>query len=118
MDRIREAAGDFDVAAMAAESRINARSKRGEERAADLEARGMHGSAAAIRAREERRRESAAEKMLERMAKEGSKTEKEREREQKESSGGGSGEGAGKTLSDLWQQLKELNTKLPQNALS
>jgi hypothetical protein len=118
MDRIREAAGDFDVAAMAAESRINARSRRGEERAADLEARGMHGSAAAVRAREERRRESAAEKMLERMAKEGSKTEKEREREDKKSGGSGSGEGAGKTLSDLWQQLKELNTKLPQNALS
>jgi hypothetical protein len=55
----------------------------------------------------------------ERMAKEGSKTEKERDREEKESGGGSSGSGGGgKTLSDLWAELKELNTKLPQNAMS
>jgi hypothetical protein len=54
----------------------------------------------------------------ERMAKEGSKTEKEREREEKDKSGRPPGQGAGKTLSDLWTELKELNTKLPQNALS
>ena len=154
MDRIREAAAQMDVDAMAEESRTRARGAAGNARADEMEDAGHHRSAAETRAREERRRERSAEKFedrqakqarreelqkmgpmersreeqkdrklareQERMAKEGSKTEKEREREDKKSGGGsgGSGEGAGKTLSDLWQQLKELNTKLPQNALS
>jgi hypothetical protein len=69
------------------------------------------------RSREEQKDRKLAREQ-ERMAKEGSKTEKEREREEKDKSGRPAGQGAGKTLSDLWNELKELNTKLPQNALS
>lgn len=69
------------------------------------------------RSREEQKDRKLAREQ-ERMAKEGAKTEKEREREEKDKSGRPPGQGAGKTLSDLWAELKELNTKLPQNALS
>jgi hypothetical protein len=70
------------------------------------------------RSREEQKDRKLAREQ-ERMAKEGSKTEKEREREEKESGGDKGGKGtSGKTLSDLWTELKELNNKLPQNALS
>jgi hypothetical protein len=62
MDRLREAAGEFNEAAMAEESRIMQRGSRGEERAAELEAQGMNRSAANIRAREERNRQRDAER--------------------------------------------------------
>jgi hypothetical protein len=57
----------------------------------------------------------------ERMAKEGSKTEKEREREEKESGGGGGGKGKDPiqaVATKLDTIIKEITERLPQNALS
>lgn len=68
MDRLRESAGDFNAAAMAEESRIMARGSRGEQRAAELEAAGQFRSAAAIRAREEERRQKDAQQFEDRQA--------------------------------------------------
>ena len=62
------------------------------------------------------------QKDFEKWAREQSKTSAERKREEEKAAGGGSGGGGapsgGKTLFDLWEQLKGLNEKLPQNAMS
>jgi hypothetical protein len=73
----------------------------------------------------ERSREQEKDRKLareqERMAKEGSKTEKEREREEKESGGGGGGKGKDPieaVATKLDTIIKEITERLPQNALS
>lgn len=68
LERLRAAAGEFDEAAMAEEARIMARRSPGEQRAADLEAAGQYKSAAAIRAREERRAQEKAARFEESQA--------------------------------------------------
>lgn len=61
LDRLRAAAAGMDVDAMTAESRIEARGSRGEARAQELEAAGLHRAAAQIRAREQRNAERRAQ---------------------------------------------------------
>ena len=72
------------------------------------------------RSREEQKDRKLAREQ-ERMAKEGSKTEKEREREDKESGGGGGGKGKDPieaVATKLDTIIKEITDRLPQNALS
>jgi hypothetical protein len=121
MERLRESAGEFNTAAMAEESRIAARGAPGERRASQLESRGLFSAAANIREREERNRQRSAERFLERqtaMAEDASKTEKQRERAAAAVAQAEKSRDSGKSLADIWQELKELNTKLPQNALA
>jgi hypothetical protein len=106
-----------------ARAREERRRERGAEKFEDRQAKEERRKELEKMGPLERGREQAKDRKLareqERMAKEGSKTEKERDREKKESGGDKGGKGtSGKTLSDLWTELKELNTKLPQNALS
>ena len=79
----------------------------------------MHRVAAEAAARAEEIRQKEAAKALEGMGKDAAKPEAQRKKEAEDAAGGGAGGGdSGKTLDDLWKELKELNTKLPQNSLS
>jgi hypothetical protein len=117
-----EAAGLFRSAA-----NIRAReARRAEEDAARFESR----QAARERQKElqsmsplDRAKAESSDRKLareqERMARDQSQTEKEREAAKARAAGvDDKKEASSKTLADVWQQLKELNTKLPQNALS
>jgi len=122
-DRLSELARDFNPAAMRDLGRIGDRTAQMEERADELARRGMHGSAANLRARAEKRRQEEAAKALERMGQDAAKPEAQRKQEEEQAKAGKPGAKPEDSATQIYNWLKdtfmrEFQDRLPQTAMT
>ncbi len=116
-------ARNFDPAAMRSIGQINDRLSRAENRASQLDAMGLHGSAANMMARAEKRRQEEAAKALERMGQDAAKPEAQRKQEEEQAKAGNPGAKPEDSATQIYNWLKdtfmrEFQDRLPQTAMT